>query len=66
VHRFGDAFQLVFAQIGQVKRTADQATGRRGDDNLIGGGQPLQTCREVGRAADRQLRLVPSRSGAAA
>ena len=59
VNRFGDAFQVVFAQIGQFKRVADQATGRGGDDNLVGGGQSLQTRGQIGRAAHRQLRLVP-------
>ena len=55
VNRFGDPFQVMFAQIGQFKRIADQSTGRGGDDNLVGGGQSLQTRGEIGRAAHRQL-----------
>ena len=55
VNRFGDPFQVMFAEIGQFKRIADQSTGRGGDDNLIGGGQSLQTRGEIGRAAHRQL-----------
>ena len=33
--------------------------GRGSDDDLIGSGQSLQTGREIGCAAHRQLRLVP-------
>ena len=55
VNRFGDPFQVMFAKIGQFKRVADQATGRGGDDDLVGGGQSLQTRGQIGRAAHRQL-----------
>ena len=55
VNRFGNPFQVMFAEIGQFKRAADQATGRGGDDDLVGGGQSLQTRRQIGRAAHRQL-----------
>ncbi len=59
VNGFGDAFQVLFAEIGQFKRIADQPTGRGGDDNLIGGGQSLQTRGQIGRPTHRQLGLVP-------
>ena len=52
---FGDPFQVMFAKIRQFKRVAHQAAGRGGDDNLIGGGQPLQTRGQIGCAAYRQL-----------
>ncbi len=55
VNGFRDPFQLMFAKIGQFKRTANQSTGRGGDDNLVGDGQSLQTRGEIGRAAHRQL-----------
>ena len=55
VNRFGDPFQVMFAEIGQFERVADQATGRGSDDDLVGGGQSLQTRGEIGRAAHRQL-----------
>ena len=55
VNGFRDPFQVMFAKIGQFKRVADQAAGRGGDDDLIGGGQCLQTRGEIGRAAHRQL-----------
>ena len=55
VNRFRDPFQVMFAKIGQFKRIADQATGRGGDDDLVGGGQSLQTRGQIGRAAHRQL-----------
>jgi hypothetical protein len=59
VNRFGDPFQLMLAKIGQFKGIADQAAGRGGDDNLVGGGQSLQTRGEIGRAAHCQFGLVP-------
>ena len=59
VNRFGDPFQVVFAKIDQFKRTADQTTGRVGNDNLVGGGQSLQTRGQIGRAAYGQLGLIP-------
>ena len=32
---FSDSVQLMFAKIGQLKCTAEQAAGRGGDDNLV-------------------------------
>ena len=55
VNGFGDPFQVVFAKIAQFKGIADQAAGRGGDDDLVGGGQSLQTRGQIGRAAHRQL-----------
>ncbi len=49
----------MFAKIGQFKRAADQPAGRGGDDNLVGGSQCLETRGQVGRAAHRQLGLIP-------
>ena len=56
---FGDPFQIVFAEIDQFKRIANQSTGRGGDDDLVGRGQSLQTRGQIRRAAHRQLGLVP-------
>jgi hypothetical protein len=55
VNRFGDASQVVFAKVGQFKRIAGQSTGRGSDDDLVGGGQSLQTRSEIRRAAHCQL-----------
>ena len=55
VNRFGDPLQVVFAKIDQFKRITDQSTGRGSNDNLIGGGQSLQTRGQIGRAAYGQL-----------
>jgi hypothetical protein len=55
MHRFGNPFQLMFAEIGQFKGITDQAPGRGGDDDLVGDGQSLQTRRQIGCAAHRQL-----------
>jgi hypothetical protein len=46
VNRVRDAPQVMFAQIGQFGGAPDQATGRGGDNNLIGGGQ---SCRRAAR-----------------
>ena len=55
VNRFGDAFQVMFAKIGQFKRISDQSTCRGGDDDLVCDRQCLQTRGEIGCAAYRQL-----------
>ena len=55
LNRFSNPFQVTFAKMSQFKRVADQSTGRGGDDDLIGGGQSLQTRRQIWRTAHRQL-----------
>jgi hypothetical protein len=59
VNQFGDPFQVMVTQMGQLKCATDQSTGRGSDDDLIGVGQSLQTRREIGCAAYRQLGLIP-------
>ena len=41
VYWLGNALEFVFTQIGEFKDVAHQATSRRGNDDLIGGGQAL-------------------------
>ena len=53
VNRFGDPFQVMFAQIGQFKRIADQSAGRGGDDDPAGPGEGLQAVGHVERATRR-------------
>jgi hypothetical protein len=55
MNRFGDPFQVMFAKIAQFKRIADQPAGRAGDNDLVGGGQSLQTCRQIGCVAHSKL-----------
>ncbi len=54
---FRDALQVLLPKIVQFKRLADQSTGRLRDDNLVSGGQCLQTCGQIGRATHRGDRL---------
>ena len=55
---FAHPLQVVLAKISQIEGISDQATGRGGDDDLTGGGEALQSRRQIGCAAHRQLRLV--------
>jgi hypothetical protein len=48
----------MFPQISLFKGVANQAANRHGNDDLVRGGESVQTRGQIGRAAHRQLRLA--------